>query len=146
MNGLLLSDYQAACRAAHEQVQLLGDLYEHLAEMAGTEADIRPDRRRGELRDFLALLESELERQDLLPKQPDPEREEALELLTGLEGRLTAENRQAVTRRLALEEERLLELGERLLASGEASGRRDSLETCISSTREAAGRLSRTDR
>ena len=58
MPNTLLTDFQSACRAAHEQAQLLQDLYEHLCEPESNvaAASIDAGSRRAELRSFEEVL------------------------------------------------------------------------------------------
>jgi hypothetical protein len=136
MSNIVLTEYQSACRAAHEQVQLLQDLYEQLSGTTGA-ADVHLDERLAELRDFLAILSRELERQDLLPTQPDPEKEEVLEIFTEFKERFTPENHSAIKERLASEEKELLSLGEKLLTNDHPA----LLDDCLARSRDAVRRL-----
>ncbi|MEX2495838.1 MAG: hypothetical protein WD448_07105 [Woeseia sp.] len=142
MNNLVLTEYQSACRAAHEQVQLLRDLYEHLSSShSAVASDPGVQQRLGELQGFLDVLARELERQDLLPSQPDPEKEEALEFLTGLKGRFTTDDNSAVRQRLAAEEKELL----RLIGTLRRENSAVAPDDCLAATREAIHRLSPPD-
>lgn len=138
MSNMILSEYQAACRAAHEQVQLLADLYEHLSSRApGAVPAVDLQQRLAALKEFREVLAAELKRQDLLPSQPDPEKEEALEFLTELKGRYTAEEHRAVQERLLSEERTLLQFSEQVLKEDA----RDALRKCHSQTQDAIRRL-----
>jgi len=139
--NIVLTEYQSACRAAHEQVQLLQDLYRRLSGASRAAEDLHLHERLDELQDFLAILSTELDRQNLLPSQPDPEKEEMLEMFTELKERFKTEGHSAVNERLAAEEETLLHLSEKLLEDRHAG----SFDDCIAKTREAVRRLAPKD-
>ena len=139
MPNTLLTGFQSACRAAHEQVQMLQDLYDHLC---GPErqfaASIDADERLAELHDFEQVLSQKLKEQDLLPTQPDPERESLLEWITGMKATVTGEEQPAADERLASEESELLQYIETMLEhDGDAA-----LEEGRGRTRDAIARLS----
>jgi hypothetical protein len=117
MPNTLLTEYQSACRAAHEQVQMLQDLYQHLSgkEHVHAIASIDVPERLRQLRDYQEILSRKLQEQDLLPTQPDPERESLLELVTELKAAITGGDRPATGERLAAEESELLQLTEQIL-------------------------------
>jgi hypothetical protein len=142
MPNTLLTEFQGACRAAHEQVQMLQDLYEHLcgpeSHLAAASTDA--DNRLAELRDLEEVLSQRLKEQDLLPKQPDPERESLLELITGMKATVTGEEQPAADERLATEETELLQHIEKMLEHGEDA----ALEEARGRTRDAIARLSGT--
>lgn len=141
MSGFVLNEYQSACRAAHEQVQLLEDLYGRLVETLAPESGegFRSDERAGELRWFRSLLHAMLRDENLLPKQPDPEREELLELLTEVKEVFSADERAAVSERLITEEYGLLRLGEQIRERRRSA----ALENELERTRSAIDRLER---
>lgn len=139
MSGTLLTDFQSACRAAHEQVQMLQDLYEHLggADSGGTRTSIDAQKRMTELRDLEELLARKLREQDLLPTRPDPEREGLLELITGMKASVTGEARPAADERLAAEETELLQHVEQMLKEDDDA----SIGKACARTREAVAQL-----
>ena len=140
MPNTLLTEFQSACRAAHAQVQMLKDLYEHLygPESQFASASIDADDRLAELRDLQEILSEKLKQQDLLPTQPDPERESLLELITGMKATMTGEEKPAADERLASEEGELLQYIEKILEhDGDAA-----LEEARGRTRDAIARLS----
>lgn len=118
MPGTVLTDYQSACRAAHQQVQLLQDFYEHLVgrENFRAIASIDIDRRLEELRSLEETLSRKLEEQELLPMRPDPEKEGLLELFTDVKAAFGSDDRPAADERLTSEEGELLQLTEQVLA------------------------------
>jgi hypothetical protein len=118
MPGTVLTEYQSACRAAHQQVQLLRDFYEHLVDRENLRAvaSIDVDRRLGELRSLEKTLSRKLQEQDLLPMRPDPEKEGLLELFTDVKAAFGGDNRPAADERLTSEEGELLQLTEQMLA------------------------------
>lgn len=140
MPNTLLTDFQSACRAAHEQAQLLQDLYEHLCEPESNvaAASIDAGSRRAELRSFEEVLAQKLKEQDLLPTQPDPERESLLEFVTGVKATVTGEEKPAADERLASEESELLQHIEKMLEHDNDA----SVEKARGRTREAIARLS----
>ena len=140
MAETVLTELQSACRAAHEQVQLLKDLYQHLSERAaeGATGAVDAARRIQELDSYQALLARKLEELDLLPKQPDPEREGLLELLTEVKAAFTAEDRPAVSERLAAEERELRKLTTQLLQHEDDTAVRDA----CAATEQAIANLS----
>lgn len=141
MPGFVLTEYQSACRAAQEQALLLEDLYQRLlnhdawSESAGFPAGERAR----ELREFRELLEQALHKEDLLPTQPDPEKEELLELVTELKGALTANEHAAIADRLVSEECGLLRLGEQMQERAPS----DAIDRELARTRSAVRRLER---
>jgi hypothetical protein len=137
MPNTLLTDFQGACRAAHEQVQMLQDLYEHLCGPDSAAASIDADERLAELRDFQDVLSQKLEEQDLLPTRPDPEREGLLELITGVKAAVTGEEKPAADERLASEESELLQHIEKMLEHDKDA----ALEEARGRTRDAIARL-----
>jgi hypothetical protein len=143
MPGTVLTEYQSACRAAHQQVQLLRNLYEHIArkENLRAVASIDVDRRIRELRSFQETLSRKLEEQELLPMHPDPEKEGLLELLTDVKAAFSGDDRRAADDRLTAEESELLRLTEQMLAHDEDAA---VAEACAG-TRDAIARLSATE-
>ena len=143
MSGFFLTEYQGACRAAHQQAQLVAHMYERLLQHAGlgNVAPYRADERHRELERFRKRLEAGLARENLLPTEPDPEKEELLELFTGLKEALGADERAAVTERLISEEYGLLRLGERMQETSHSS----EIAAALVETREAIERLERLD-
>lgn len=141
MTGFVLNEYQSACRAAHEQAQLLEDLYGRLEDTSSHAGDkgLRSDQRAAELRRFRELLHGMLQAENLLPKQPDPEREELLELLAEVKELFSAAEHAAVNERLITEEYGLLRLGEQL----QERGRSQAIATELERTRAAINRLKR---
>lgn len=144
MTGFVLNEYQSACRAAHEQAQLLEDLYGRLTETLSVDdaAEFRPEDRAAELQGFREHLFRLLREENLLPKQPDPEREELLELLAEVKELFSSEQRTAVSERLITEEYGLLRLGEQLQ---EQRGSR-AIEGELEKARAAIDRLKRLER
>ena len=141
MPNTLLTEYQSACRAAHEQVQMLQDLYQHLSgnEKLPAIASIDVSERVRQLRAYEEILSRKLREQDLLPTRPDPEREGLLELMTELKAAITGGgDRPATDERLAAEESELLQLTEQILQHEEDEAIRDAR----ASTREAIASLS----
>jgi hypothetical protein len=140
MASTVLTEFQGACRAAYEQVQMLQDLYEHLAGQAGHRdlTSINVDQRIGELRHFQELLSGKLQQQDLLPTRPDPEKEGLLELLTELKAAFGGANRPAASERLAAEEAELLQATGQLLAHEQD----EAIADAHARTRDAIARLS----
>ncbi len=143
MTGFVLNEYQSACRAAHEQAQLLEDLYARLEGAASREGGngLRPNERAAELRRFRELLHGMLQAENLLPKQPDPEREELLELLAEVKELFSADEHAAVSERLITEEYGLLRLGEQVQEQRPSQ----AMETELERTRAAIERLKGTD-
>jgi hypothetical protein len=141
MSGFVLNEYQSACRAAHEQAQLLEDLYGRLVESPSREGGraFCADERAAELRRFRELLSRMLQEENLLPKQPDPEREELLELLAEVKELFSADQRAAVSERLITEEYGLLRLGEQIEGQRHSRAIGNELEK----TRSAIERLKR---
>ena len=143
MPGTVLTEYQSACRAAHQQVQLLQNLYEHIAgkENLRAVASIDVDRRIRELRSFEETLSRKLEEQELLPMHPDPEKEGLLELFTDVRAAFSGNDRRAADDRLTAEESELLRLTEQMLAHDDDAA---VAEACAC-TRDAIARLSATE-
>jgi hypothetical protein len=140
MPNTLLTEYQSACRAAHEQVQMLQDLYQHLSgnQNLPAIASVDVSERVRQLRAYQEILSRKLREQDLLPTRPDPEREGLLELMTELKAAITGGDRPATDERLAAEESELLQLTEQILQHQEDEAIRDAR----ASTREAIASLS----
>ena len=140
MPNTLLTEFQGACRAAYSQVQMLQDLYAHLAGQEGHRdlASIDVDERIRELRSFQGLLSDKLKEQDLLPTRPDPEREGLLELITEIKAAFGSDNRPAASERLAAEETELLQAAEQILAHEQD----EALADARARTRDAIARLS----
>lgn len=136
MENAVLTERQSACRAAHEQVQLLQHLYSRLAADGQVEG-IEADRRLNELRDDRQLLAGKLKQLGILRTEPDPEREGLLELAAELKRALGADDQGAVGRRLATEEREFLRLCEQLGAQDED----EQIVESIDRTRAAIGRL-----
>lgn len=108
MPELVLNDYQTALRAAHEHVQLLEHAYSDLA--------VDATDRLAELADFRRALLEELKRQNLLPTQPEPERESFMRVLCRIRDALSQQQES-----LILEEEaRLEELGRQIEENGKS--------------------------
>lgn len=126
MADLILSDYQTALRAAHEQVQLLEHIYE--------DVDLDAASRLAELRNYRSALEAALRDEDVLPTQPDPEREALKRLLERVQDALTSGDRSQMT----TEEEALDDLGRDLEACQETLS--EGIRRGIAATRRAAGR------
>lgn len=113
MENTVLTEHQSACRAAHEQVQLLQHLYGRLAEQDhGLDARSRLNELRGDRQ----LLVAKLKALGLLRTEPDPEREGLLDFATGLKQAFGSPDGDAVTGRLATEEREFLRLCEQLAA------------------------------
>lgn len=144
MIGFVLNEYQSACRAAHEQAQLLEDLYKRLMETLSFDdaAGFRPEDRAAELQRFREHLYRILQEENLLPKQPDPEREELLELLAEVKELFSADERTAVSERLITEEYGLLRLGEQLQEQRSSQ----AIERELEKARAAIDRLKRLER
>jgi hypothetical protein len=136
----VLTEYQGACRGAHQQVQLLQDLYEHLAGKGNLPAVASMDagERIRELRAYEEALARKLEEQELLPMRPDPEKEGLLELITDLKAAFGSDDRPAAYERLAAEESDLLHLTEQMLQHDDDASIREGRAR----TREAIARLS----
>jgi hypothetical protein len=139
MPNTLLTEFQSACRAAHEQVQMLKDLYEHLCgpQSHHAAASIDAKHRVAELTSLQEVLSQKLEQQDLLPTQPDPERESLLELITGVKATVTGEEKPAADERLATEESELLQHIESMIEHDDDA----SLEEARARTRDVIARL-----
>lgn len=139
MNNAVLTDRQSACRAAHEQAELLQHLYDDLFGDAGGDrcAAFQLDRRLQELRTASRLLAGKLSQLGLLRTQPDPEREGLLEVLTGLKQAFGAGDERAASDRLLAEEQEFLKLNEQLAEHDED----DALAATIKDTRAAIARL-----
>lgn len=133
----LLTQFQGACRAAHEQAQMLEDLYRHFSGELRETAGIDAGERIGQLERYRDYLQAALEEQDLLPSRPDPEREGLVEFLAGIKSAFSPEGRPAAAERLATEEAELLRLTEEILEE-----RKDEpLAEARARTREAVTRL-----
>lgn len=120
MESTVLTEHESACRASHEQVQLLQHLYGRLSE-PGNEHPAHVDAagRIEELREDRQLLVAKLKELGLLRTEPDPEREGLLELATGIRRALGGGDDHAVTERLVTEEREYLRLCEQLSAHDE---------------------------
>lgn len=121
MESTVLNEHESACRAAHEQVQLLQHLYGRLADSAGehardVESEVDSKGRINELREDRQLLVAKLKDLGLLRTEPDPEREGLLELATGIRRALGGGDDQAMNQRLETEEREYLRLCEQLAA------------------------------
>lgn len=140
MPNTLLTGFQSACRAAHEQVQMLQDLYEHLGapESRFAAASIDTEQRMAQLTGLREVLSRKLKEQDLLPTRPDPERESLLEFLTGMKASMTGEENPAADERLATEETELLQHIEKMLEYDDDA----SLEEARLGTRDVIAKLS----
>ena len=114
MENTVLTEHQSACRAAHEQVQLLQHLYGRLAEQEPELGRLNERRRVNELREARQLLVAKLKALGLLRTEPDPEREGLLDIATGLRRAFGGPNDAAVAGRLATEEREFLRLCEQL--------------------------------
>lgn len=114
MEKTVLSDHESACRAAHEQVQLLQHLYERLAEETAGRAGSDARRRLDELRADRQLLVGKLRALGLLRTEPDPEREGLLDIASGLKRAFGAESNGAETGRLVTAEREFLQHCEQL--------------------------------
>lgn len=125
MSDVILTDYQKALRAAHEQVQMLEHVYEEQGE------DARG--RLAELNAYREALMAELRREKLLPSSPDPERESLQLLLSHLKEALTEEKSSLIKRA----EEELDEFGRQLEAC--AASLPPAVERGIRQTREITG-------
>lgn len=117
MESTVLTEHQSACRAAHEQVQLLQHLYTRLAEQDGA-GDGRIDERgrMQELRQDRQRLVAKLKGLGLLRTEPDPEREGLLDIATELKRAFGSTEDDAVVDRLVTEEREFLRLCEQLAA------------------------------
>lgn len=144
MPGTVLTEYQGACRAAHQQVQMLQALYEHLAakDTFRAVASIDVDRRIRELRSFEKTLAAKLKEQELLPMQPDPEKEGLLELFTDVKAAIRGNERPAADERLTAEESELLDLTEKVLAHDDDA----EVAEAGAAIREALARLAAPER
>lgn len=110
MPNNVLTRYESACRGGHAQAQLLMHLYEHIVKDV---PDSLSDRlnisdRLSQLRRARHSLSEKLSELDLLQTEPDPEREELLELFTNLKRAFTADDEHAISDRLATEESEFL--------------------------------------
>jgi hypothetical protein len=117
MNNILLSEHQQHCRAAHQQVLLLRDLYEDLLldDDCGLEiSKLGGGKRAHELGIDSEILDAKLAELELLPAPPDPEREGVLEALARLKSALGSAEDTPFIDRLVAEEKVLLELCEAL--------------------------------
>lgn len=139
MSNTLLTEQQSACRAAHEQVQMLQDLYKRLL---GDEDErhavrFRLDQRTGELLRDRNVLARKLEELDLLRTEPDPEREGILEVITELKRAFSLDDDNAVGERLIHEEQELLQLAKQLAQHDED----DAVAEIVRNTGEAIRHL-----
>ena len=115
MENTVLTEHESACRAAHEQVQLLQHLYGRLAEEnGGRHQGFDRRRRMDELRRDREALVARLKTLGLLRTEPDPEREGLLGIATELKQAFGGRNGDAVTDRLVTEEREFLRLCEQL--------------------------------
>lgn len=135
--GSILTEHQSACRAAHEQVQLLQHLYARLTEEGAGREGLDENRRMDELRADRQLLVAKLKALGLLRTKPDPEREGLLDLASGLMGALSAGNNNAANERLVSEEREFMRLCEQLAAHDDDARLIDS----VARTRAAIERL-----
>ncbi|MBT8096104.1 MAG: hypothetical protein KJO19_03650 [Woeseia sp.] len=126
MSELVLSDYQTALRAAHEQVQVLEHIYKDAEEDASD--------RLAELLEYREALRAALREEDILPTQPDPEREALKRLLESVQSALGDGDHSQLTQ----EEQALDDLGRDLEACPEALS--PAIQNGIARTRRAAGR------
>ncbi|HUD96471.1 MAG TPA: hypothetical protein VMO24_02940 [Woeseiaceae bacterium] len=140
MPETVLTEYQSACRAAHEQAQLLRHLYERLLddESALLNAQLNVDERTRQLERDQDLLAGRLEKLDLLKSQPDPEKERLLELFTDLKRAFSNEDNHAIAERLIKEERNYLKFIQQ--AAGHDSD--ESLSDAVLQTHAALGHLS----
>jgi hypothetical protein len=117
VENTVLTEHQSACRAAHEQVQLLQHLYARLAEQDGA-GDERIDAggRIQELREDRQRLVTKLKKLGLLRTEPDPEREGLLDIATELKRAFGGTDDDALVVRLVTEEREFLRLCEQLAA------------------------------
>jgi hypothetical protein len=139
MSGNVLTRYESACRGGHEQAQLLLHLYQHLvddAEDALTE-QLNVQSRSKQLRRDRDLLAKKLSQLDLLQTEPDPEREQLLELFTDLKRAFTTDDEQAISERLASEESEFLKLVEEVAEHDND----ESVASSVGQTREAIALL-----
>lgn len=137
MENTILTDHQSACRAAHEQVQLLQHLYGRLAEQ-GSRSDALDERiRSNQLREDRQLLVAKLRALGLLRTEPDPEREGLLDIAAGLKQAFRSPDDDAVTGRLATEEREFLRLCEQLAEHDDD----EKIAEAIERTRTAIERL-----
>jgi hypothetical protein len=106
MPETVLTEYQGACRAAHEQAQLLQHLYERLLddESARLNAQLNVDERSRQLQRDQHVLAGRLAKLDLLKSEPDPEKERLLELFTDLKRAFSNDGERAIVERLIKEE------------------------------------------
>jgi hypothetical protein len=106
MPETVLTEYQSACRAAYEQVQLLQHLYERLLddESARLNAQLNVDERSRQLQRDQDILAVRLAKLDLLKSEPDPEKERLLELFTDLKRAFSNDDQRAIAERLIKEE------------------------------------------
>lgn len=142
MSTTVLSEHQSACRAAHEQVQTLEHLYDHLVadEKGAAMERLQVTRRRQELSTTRKLLSAKLEELGLLRTEPDPEREGLLEIVTSLKRAFGDDDAHAASERLAAEEKELLRLSEQLAEHDDD----DALAGSVADTRAAIARLEST--
>jgi hypothetical protein len=143
MPGTVLTELESACRAAHQQVQMLKDLYKHLAERENPRAVVSVDieQRIRELASFEDTLSRKLEQQELLPMRPDPEKEGLLELFTDVKAAFSGDERPAADDRLTVEEGELLQLTEQILKHDDD----DAVAEACSRIRDAIARLAATE-
>lgn len=138
MENTVLTEHESACRAAHEQVQLLQHLYARLAEENdGRHQSIDRRRRMDELRTDRQALVARLKALGLLRTEPDPEREGLLGIAAELKQAFAGRNGDAVTDRLLTEECEFLRLCEQLAGHDDAG----ALGEIIDRTRAAVERL-----
>lgn len=140
MNNILLSEHQQHCRAAHQQVLLLRDLYEDLLldDDCGLEISrLGGGKRAHELGIDSEILDAKLAELELLPAPPDPEREGVLEVLAKLRSALGPAEGTPFIDRLAAEEQELMELCEALAIHDPD----EAIADIIARTRSALERL-----
>lgn len=121
MPNNVLTRHESACRSGHEQAQLLTHLYEQLVEDGAGPLIARLDIsvRLKQLRHARDSLSAKLSELDLLQTEPDPEREELLELFNDLKHAFTADDEHAASDRLGRQESEFLEFVEEV--AGHAS-------------------------
>lgn len=111
MPNNVLTRYESACRGGHAQAQLLTHLYEQLVEdVAGSLiARLKISDRLKQLRCARDTLSEKLLELGLLQTEPDPEREELLDLFTDLKRAFAADDEHTIADRLTREESEFLE-------------------------------------
>ncbi len=114
MPNNVLTRYESACRGGHAQAQLLTHLYEPLVEDATGSliARLKIDDRLKQLRHARDTLSGKLAELDLLQTEPDPEREELLDLFTDLKRAFAVDDDHTIGDRLAREESEFLKFAQ----------------------------------